>query len=111
MILRNITFRKLYIAALVLGAVSIIGIVLTKSLLPPVVPLFYGKPVGAEQLAKQMFMIMVPGVSILISIVNIFISKTLEDEFLKKILAISSFVIALMSMITITKIILLVGFF
>ncbi len=111
MILKNTVLRGYYIAAFVLNLITVISILGTKVFLPPVVPLFYGKPVGNDQLASNLFLLIVPIISFLISILNFIISNKLTDEFIKKILSISSFVVSFMAVITVIKIILLVGFF
>lgn len=91
-------------------AVSLFAI-LVKGVLPPEVPLFYGKPVGEEQLASSLGLVIAPGVSLLVTLVNTILSAFVEDPFLKKALVISAFFVSLLTAITIFKIIFLVGFF
>lgn len=108
---KKIVFRNYFLVAAVLAILSAIGIAGGKSFLPSVVPLFYGKPIGAEQLTGYWFFFTIPGMSFLITIINLLISSHVEDEFVKRILAVSSLIISLMAIISVIKIILLVGFF
>lgn len=99
-----------YISVVVaVNAALCIAVLLLREHLPPTVPLFYGRPRGAEQLAPQLFLLVPPGLSILVTILNaIFIALT-EDKFIRKVLVGISFAATLLSAITIVKIILLVG--
>ena len=94
-----------------MALVSILSILIAKSFLPPVIPIFFGKPTGDEQLASYWFLFTIPGISIIISTINIIVSTSGKDEFIKKVLAVGSFLISFMATVTVTKIILLVGFF
>ena len=108
---KKVDFRNYFLAAGILSVLSIVGSLIARSFLPPLIPIFYGKPTGAEQLAPAWFIFVIPGISILTTVTNLFINKSAEDEFIKKILAITSLVISLMAAITVVKIITLVGFF
>lgn len=108
---KKVDFHNYFLAAGILSVLSIVGALITRSFLPPLIPLFYGKPTGAEQLAPTWFIFIIPGISILITVTNLFVNKSAEDKFIKKILAITSLVISLMATITVVKIIMLVGFF
>lgn len=111
MILKNTVLRGYFLTAFILSFVSIATILIIRSFLPPVVPLFYGKPVGSDQLAPNLYLLVVPFASLLISTTNVFVSNSVTDEFTKRVLAISSFIVSFMATVTIVKIILLVGFF
>lgn len=108
---KNITFYKYYLASIVLSIISTLGILISRGFLPPIVPLYYGRPIGSEQLTPNIFLFIIPAVSLLITTINIIISKSVNDEFTKKLLAISSLLISIMSAVTLVKIISLVGFF
>lgn len=108
---KKITFRNYFLAATVLDIISVIGIFAVKNFLPPIVPLFYGRPSGASELAPSLFLLIIPGVSLLIIIINILISVSIKDDFIKKILAVSTAVLTVMLTLTLVKIVLLVGFF
>lgn len=108
---KRLRFPNFFVAAGVLNLLTVISILVLKGFLPPVVPLMYGRPAGAEQLTQTLFLLIVPGVSLLLSGVNVFISSSSKDDFIKKFLAVASLAVSAMATITITKIILLVGFF
>ena len=97
----------LYIASV--NVVAMVLVVLVRSLLPPVVPLFYGNPYGAEQLAPQGLLILPPLVALGVCGVNIAINLTLNDKFLEKVLFGSMCAATLLSTVTLLKIIFLVG--
>jgi hypothetical protein len=80
-------------------------------LLPPEVPLFYGKPVGEGQLTSTLGLSIGPAVSLLVLGINIVISFLLSNTFTRKVLIISAFVVSLLIAITVVKIVFLVGFF
>lgn len=94
-----------------LSFVSILAILILKSYLPPVVPLFYGLPIGSSQLIPALGLLLVPSVNILIGILNIILSNFSKDIFFKRTLIISSFFVSVLTTITVFKIIALVGFF
>lgn len=108
---KKITFHNFFLAGGVLDILTIVGILAIKSYLPPVIPLYYGKPSGTGQLAATNFIFIIPAIAIFISLLNLFISSSTKDEFIKKILAVTSLIVSLMATITVTKIVLLVGFF
>lgn len=97
-------------ASFVLIILTATAVGLTFNNLPPVVPLLFGLPTGMEQLVKTPFLFAAPGSALIITILNTVIAVYLKDEYLKKILAVSSLFISLLSAITVVKIILLVGF-
>ena len=108
---KKITFRNYFLGATFLAILSAVGIASVKNYLPPLIPLFYGKPIGVEQLAPTWVFFILPGLSLLIVGLNLLINIFTNDELIKKILAIGSFVISLMAAVTVAKIILLIGFF
>lgn len=86
-------------------------ILVFKSLLPPVVPLFYGRPFGESQLVPVLTLFFAPITSIVITFVNSGLAILTEDVFSKKILVSGAFLLSLLITITVLKIIFLVGFF
>lgn len=108
---KKIPFRKLVYAALVINLLTAVLIIAIRSLLPPVVPLLYGLPAGAQQLVKTPFLLIVPLIAQLITLGNILLTLTTKDIFFKKTLVVTSIFISILSTITIVKIILLIGFF
>lgn len=111
MLWKKVVFRNCFLIAFILAVLSTVGIALTKTFLPNIIPLFYGKPTGAEQLADFWLFFLIPGVSFLITTANLLISNSVKDDFVKKTLAVSALVISLMAATSVVKIILLVGFF
>lgn len=107
---KKVTYRNYFLAAIIVNLGVAFSLILLKSILPPLAPLFYGRPAGEAQLTKTLGLLIAPGASILITILNLCLSLWLKDDFLKKILAISAIVISALTTITIIKIILLVGF-
>jgi len=86
-------------------------VLVVRNYLPPEVPLFYGKPVGEEQLIPNLGLLIVPGVLLLIIFTNTVLSVITNKPFLKKALIISALFVTIVAAITIFKIIFLVGFF
>ena len=84
---------------------------LAQKFLPPQIPLFYGLPVGEEQLSPSIGLIIPSGLSFVISLVNLLLWLKIKDDFLKKVLMISSYVVALFMTVTTLKIIFLVASF
>lgn len=108
---KKVTYHNYFLASATLSIATIIGILLAKGFLPPLVPLYYGRPSGAGQLAPTLFLLIIPGVSILLGSINLFLNMFIKDDLIQKVLAVGSFVISLMAGVTVVKIILLVGFF
>lgn len=95
----------------VVNIVVITFILLSQNLLPPVVPLFYGLPIGEEILTDRTSLIIPAIISIIVIAINVLISKSLKDSFLKKVLISIIVLTTLLSTITIFKIAFLVGSF
>lgn len=108
---KKVTFYNFFLAALILSVLSAAGILAVMTFLPPLIPLFYGKPTGTDQLAPSWFIFVIPSLSLFITFINIFINTSAKDDFIKKFLAVGSLVVSLMATLTVIKIILLVGFF
>ena len=104
---KKITYKKLFLAALVGNTLVVLFILVLKSFLPPVVPLFYGRPTGEAQLGLYI----APGVSFLITAVNMFLNLWLEEDYIKRLLAIFSVSVSVLTAITVLKIVFLIGFF
>jgi hypothetical protein len=108
---KNVTYRNYFLAAIIVDLVTALLIFILKNNLPPLVPLLYGRPAGEAELTVTAGLFIAPGVGFIITFLNLFISLWVKDNFLKKILAISSIVISALMAITIVKIVFLVGFF
>lgn len=108
---KKVTYRNYFLAAIIISVVAAVSLLLIKSFLPPVVPLFYGRPSGEAELTMALGLFIAPGASLAVTFLNLLLSLWVKDDFLKKILAISSIVISALMAITIVKIVFLVGFF
>jgi hypothetical protein len=108
---KKITFNNYFLAALILNALSLLAPVILRGFLPPVVPLFYGRPVGEGQLVSTLGLLIAPAASFLITAVNLLLNLWTKDDFLKKVLAVTALIISIVTAITVIKIMLLVGFF
>lgn len=80
---------------------------LSLSKLPPQVPLFYSLPWGEERLVTPQLLWILPAVSAAILIVNLVGSHLLRELVLTRILSCTAFLVAVLSLITLVKIILL----
>jgi len=107
----RVPFRNYVYVSLGLNLLTALGVILIKGSLPPVVPLFYGKPLGEGQLIPTLGLLVAPGVSTLITLVNVVLGLAIKDDFLKKILISSAFLVSMLTTITVVKIVSLVGFF
>lgn len=104
--------KYVYLSFLVnIICIVIIVVFLVTKLLPPEVPLFYGNAAGENQLAKSYFLVLPPVIGALTSAVNMALHYFNSDLFVKKVLVATSLFVSILSMITVFKIILLVGFF
>lgn len=97
--------------ATILGVNILLSILvlLLQDNIPPTVPLFYGRPRGNEQLAPQLFLLLPPGIAILVTALNTIFAVITEDKFIRKVLIGIAFAATLLSTITVIKIVLLVG--
>lgn len=77
--------------------------------LPPVVPLYYGRPEATDQLAPKTFLALPAAIATIVVILNFFLAKIIRDSFLKQVLIALTIVVTLLSTITIIKIAFLVG--
>lgn len=95
---------------LLFAVVGFISIVVAWSRLPPVVPLWYSKPWGAERLAHPFWLFLLPSSSLCIIAINGYIAAFLTNEYLvfSQIVSLSSLVISLLSTITLMKTIFMV---
>lgn len=108
---KKLPFRELVVSGIVLNLAVILLFFLLRNFLPPVLPLLYGRPAGSGQLLPDFGILLAPGLSMLFILINVIISNFLTDNFSKKLLISSAFLISLLTSITALKIIFLVGFF
>lgn len=102
---------KLFVFSITISCVSVAAVFILRKHLPPEVPLFYGQPQDERQLTHTLGLVIPSLSAILINVVNLLISLSLKNDFLKKALIISGFAISLLSIITTVQIIVLVGSF
>lgn len=78
--------------------------------LPPLVPLWYSRPWGTDQLAQPIWLFILPLGSLLLYFINLAVCVYFVAEYLifSQVLFLSSFIITLLSLITLIKIIFLV---
>jgi len=107
--MKKLRINRILASCLCLNSFIILLIILLLNHLPPVVPLYYGKPQGEEVLAQKLYLLLPPSFSIIFIILNTLIIQFFHDKFLKNVLIGICIVTSLFSTITIVKIILLVG--
>lgn len=101
--------KRLVVGTLIINLLLTVFILIFKNHIPPEIPLYYGLPEGAKQLARSEFIILPPIVSSLIISLNYLLGTLLKNEFLLRILVMTGVVACLFSTIAIVKILLLVA--
>ena len=104
-------FLNVFYISILINVLTIVGVLALSKRLPPQLPLFYGLPEGKEQLTSRTGLVVAAFSSFTIVLVNAAFSGLLKNDFLRKTLIISGFAISLLSLITTTEIVLLVGAF
>lgn len=79
--------------------------------LPPQLPLFYSLPRSNLQLGTPLLLLLLPGFSILVFVLNLFISALFygEEILIAKLLNITGFVVSILFLITFIKIVFLIS--
>lgn len=80
--------------------------------LPSRVPLFYSRPWGEDQLAPKIFLLLLPGISLIIFLINSGLAKTVfkkNHPIFADLGYLTSFVVAVLGLISLLKIIFLVS--
>lgn len=106
-----IPLRNYLLPALFLALAMPAFVFLLRDSLPPQVPLFYGQAEGETQLAPWWMLTLPSFTSVSISLLNFILAVFVSDEFLKKVLLVTSVACAFFAIITTVKIIFLVGSF
>ena len=109
--LKNLPLKSALYLAFGLNLASIAAILSIKPWLPPIVPLFYGLPYGENQLVPVYGLLYVPGILLLITLINSAMAIYIKDQFFKKSLILTGAFVSVLGAVTIIKIIFLVGFF
>lgn len=96
--------------ALVFWVAQILAIIFSWRSLPPQVPLFYSRPWGEEQLATPASLFILPGLSLIIFLINSALSLFLDEEekLGRSLLTGTAMLFSLLCLITLIKIIRLV---
>ena len=102
---KYIQLGKFSAAFFVLSSIFILLIFWGK--LPPQVPLFYSHPWGEEQLAKPIFLWILPTGAIFVFLGGLMISKFIEEKLLIYLVICSSALFSFFSFLTLFKIIIL----
>lgn len=110
-LLPSIPFRQYLAVAFAVNLLVILAVVLLKNSLPPVVPLFYGLPRGAEQLGTRTMLALPALISTSIIVVNTILIIQIDNPFLQKVFLALIITSTALSTITVIKIIALVGSF
>lgn len=107
----RLPLKRFYVAAFFLSLGIIIVGLISKFILPPEIPLFYGLPQSSKQLSTSIFLFIPSLISIFFTIINAYISTFIDNNYLKKVFAFSSVLVSVLSAITTLKIVFLVGGF
>jgi len=99
---------KLFWLSLLVILAEIATCFLKKSSLPAAIPLYYSRPWGANQLAPQIFIFLIPAISLAFLLLNLAFSLTFlkkNERFLARTGAAFSLSFSLLGLITLLKII------
>jgi len=107
----TIPSKNIFVTALSISLLSIVSALVVQSFLPPQIPLFYGFPIGEEQLSSSLGLVIPGVVSLLILVVNFILVKIIKEDLLRKVLAAVALIASFFAIITTFKIIFLVGSF
>ena len=108
---KHIPFPQIILPILVIHLIGLVAYLLVQGNLPPVVPLLYGLPYGEEQLVPKIFLLTPLIVGVIILVLNTLIIKFTKDNFSQKALLYLIIATSLLSIVTVVKIVLLVGSF
>lgn len=95
--------------AFIFGQLALIAAVWQS--LPPQLPLFYSRPWGEEQLTSPIGLLLLPGLSSLIMLVNLFLPTLVpqQERLTTQILTSASTIFSLACLLTLIKIVFLVS--
>jgi hypothetical protein len=97
-----------FVAALVIASVAVI--ILRWNRMPPLVPLWYSRPWGTDQLAHPIWLFLLPLGGLAIFFLNLAVSIFITAEYLifTQVLFIASFLVNFLSFITLIKIVFII---
>jgi len=107
----SLPYKEFFGFCLLVNIGVIAFVLVLGGMLPPVVPLMYGLPVGEEQLVAKGFLTIPSAVSVILIIVNVIIAKFSSASFIQKVLVGLTIAITLLSAVTTMKIFFLVASF
>lgn len=107
----SLPYKEIFGFCLLVNILVALFIVFFKNFLPPVVPLFYGLPVGEEQLVPRIFLTVPSIVATVLIIINIFIAKVSSGNFIQRVLVGLTMTLTLLASVTTMKIFFLVASF
>lgn len=105
----RLPLKSLFVTTIIISTVTILLGLIAQIILPPQIPLFFGLPQTKSQLAPAIFIILPSAISILFTLLNIFISIKTHDNYLKKVMAFSAITVSIMASITTFKIVFLIS--
>lgn len=108
---RVIAYKRTVIVVLVLQLATLAFVFWAQSHLPPMIPLLYGKPNGAEQLVTKGTLFVLPALTLSLFAFGTIIMESIKDRFIDQILIGTSFIVSLLSLFATYKIVFLVGSF
>lgn len=97
--------QKLFLIFLFISLSTILYAFFQFNSLPPEIPLWYGRPIGENQIAQKDFIFLPSAISIFYIIVCLLFIKKVKDKFLIKILIGTAFLSTILTTITTVKII------
>jgi len=99
--------KQIFQLAMVVWLIEVLLIIIVWTFLPPQVPLFYTRPWGEEQLVHPANLFILPGLGLLVSLINLFILSFVpkEEKLISQILISLILVFNFLSLITLIQII------
>lgn len=104
----NRTSKPIRLAFLIIG-IQLLLIVLSITLLPPLIPFYYSRPWGESQLAQPTTLLILPLFSIVFLLINSIISALIFEQhsFASQLILWGSMIVAVFNLITIIRLLLI----
>lgn len=109
--LKEVPFGSYVLTVIIFNFVVILFSLLSQKFLPPQIPLFFGTAEGTGWLAPNYLLALPNTIALGVLLVNVIISKKIEDDFLKKVLILGGISLTFFATITCVKIFFLIGSF
>lgn len=104
-------WKKTLMVVTLVNILTIVSLYINRMKIPPIIPLYYGNPAGAEQLAPYQGLFIPPSFVLVVLLTSILINKAYKDSFLETLLVLNLGVLTTLSTVTVFRILLLVGNF